>query len=244
MDFGVGLGEGPWGDDGALGAVLGRTADGLGLALPESDGKRCRGAEYVDARNGRRAIVCPPGREHRALLVYLKDNGTPLAWGWTADLVDVVRAAAAWTGGAGLEETRARAPFIRFRPWALVHEREPFGRVELTWRVKLDRVHIPPYDRHPRPHALLAAAYAQPVLRRLMPVNSHFNLWFSTGVEQPWRTRLGYTICPYDEGLYGVRYQGALVTRTETPEEAVAVVVAALPEGLGPAEPRVSGHAP
>ncbi|MFI9363274.1 DUF6193 family natural product biosynthesis protein [Kitasatospora sp. NPDC053057] len=165
----------------------------------------------------------------------LQDNSTRLAWGWTADLAEVVRATAAWTGGAGLEETSAHAPFVRFRPWALVHEREPFGVVELEWRVKLDRIHMPPYDRHPRPHALLAAAYAQPVLRRLMPVNSHFNLWFSTSVEEFWRARVGYIICPYDEGLYGVRKEGELVARTETPEEAVAFVVAALPEGLGPA---------
>ncbi|MEU9863576.1 DUF6193 family natural product biosynthesis protein [Streptomyces sp. NPDC047971] len=235
MDFGAGPGEGGRGDDGALRAALGRTAERLGLVLPESDGKWRRLAEYVDARSGRRVLVCPPGEGQRAFQVILQDNGTRLACGWTADLAEVVRATAAWTGGAGLEETRARAPFVQFRPWALVHEREPFGVVELTWRVKLDRVHMPPYDRHPRPHALLAAAYAQPVLRRLMPVNSHFNLWFSTSVEERGRTRVGYVVCPYDDGLYGVRNDGGLITRTETPEEAVAVVVAALPEGIGPA---------
>ncbi|MET9905008.1 DUF6193 family natural product biosynthesis protein [Streptomyces sp. NPDC006446] len=165
----------------------------------------------------------------------LQDNGTRLACGWTADLTEVVRATAAWTGGAALEETRARASFIRFRPWALTHEREPFGAVELTWWAKLDRIHMPPYDRHPRAHALLAAAHAQPALRRLMPVNSHFSLWFSTRVEEPWKTRVGYVICPYEAGLYGVRNDGELVVRTETPEEAVALMVAALPEGLGPA---------
>jgi len=235
MNFGAGLGEGGWDDDGALRAALGRTAEGLGLDLPESDGKWDRLAEYVNARSGRRVMVYPPGERRRTFQVNLQDNGTRLACGWTADLAEVVRATAAWTGGAGLEETRARAQFIRFRPWALDHEREPFGAVELTWCAKLDRIHMPPYDRHPRPHAVLAAAYAQPVLRRLMPVNSHFNLWFSTGVEEFWKTRVGYLICPYDEGLYGVRNKGRLVARTETPEEAVALVVAALPEELGPA---------
>ncbi|MFZ3495528.1 DUF6193 family natural product biosynthesis protein [Streptomyces sp. 5.8] len=73
------------------------------------------------------------------------------------------------------------------------------------------------------------------MLRRLMPVNSHFNLWFSTSVEEFWKSRVGYAIRPYDEGLYGVRDEGELVARTETPEEAVALLVAALPEGLGPA---------
>ncbi|MEV7297190.1 DUF6193 family natural product biosynthesis protein [Streptomyces microflavus] len=235
MNIGAGLGKGGWDDDGALRAALGRAAEGLGLALTESDRKWGRLAEYVAARSGRRVMVYPPDERRRTLQVNLKDNGTPLACGWTADLAEVVMATAAWTGDAGLEETRARAPFVRFRPWALVHEREPFGVVELTWRVKLDRIHIPPYDQHPRPHAVLAAAYAQPALRQLMPVNSHFNLWFSTSVEEFWKRRVGYVICPYDEGLYGVRNEGGLVARTETPEEAVAFVVAALPEGLGPA---------
>ncbi|WP_370414206.1 DUF6193 family natural product biosynthesis protein [Streptomyces fradiae] len=236
MNFGVGLGEGGWDVDGALRAALRHTAEGLGLALPESDGQRGRLAEYVGAASGRRVMVHPPREERRTFLVRLRAaDGTPLACGWTADMAEAVRATAAWTGGAGLEETRAHAPFIQFRPWALVHEREPFGAVELTWRVKLDRVHIPPYDRHPRVHALLAAAYAQPVLRRLMPVHSHFNLWFSTSVEKPWRTWVGYVLCPYDEGLYGVRNRGEPLVRTETPEEAAAFMAAALPEGLGPA---------
>ncbi|MFF2302864.1 DUF6193 family natural product biosynthesis protein [Streptomyces sp. NPDC058128] len=234
MKFGARIGDNVWNYDGALRAALGRTAEGLGLLLPESDRDWGRLAEYVDARSGRRVMVCPPGERHRTFQVTLKENGTPLAWGWTADLDQVVRATAAWTGGAGLVETKARASFVRFRPWALDHEREPFGVVELTWRVKLDLIHMPPYD-HPRAHALLAAAYAQPVLRQLMPVNSHFNLWFSTSVEEIWKRRIGYVICPHHEGLYEVGNEGRLVARTETPEEAVAFVVTALPEGLGPA---------
>ncbi|MFC8172323.1 DUF6193 family natural product biosynthesis protein [Streptomyces sp. NPDC057325] len=235
MDFGAGLGGGGWDEGGVLRAALGRTAEGLGLDLPGSDRERGRLAEYVDARSGRRVVVYPPGEDRRTFRVHLQDDGTPLAGGRTADLAEVVRATAAWTGGAGLEETGARAPFVRFRPWALVHEREPFDAVELTWRIKLDRLHMPLHDGRTRPHALLAAAYARPVLRRLMPVNSHFALWFSTRVEEPWKAGVGYAVRPYDEGLYGVRGRGGVIARTETPEEAVAVVVAALPEGIGPA---------
>ncbi|MFC7795831.1 DUF6193 family natural product biosynthesis protein [Streptomyces cinereoruber] len=70
----------------------------------------------------------------------------------------------------------------------------------------LGLVHMPLHHGRTRPHALLAAAYAQPVLRRLMPVNSHFNLWFSTSVKEAWKAGIGYGIRPYDEdGLYAVR---------------------------------------
>ncbi|AZK95291.1 MULTISPECIES: DUF6193 family natural product biosynthesis protein [Streptomyces] len=234
MDFGAGIDEICWAG-GALRAAVGRTAEGLGLVLPEPDRESGRLAEYADRARGRRAMVYPPGNRCRTFQVSLDDNGTRMAYGKTADLAEAVRATAAWTGGAGLEETRAQTPFVRFRPWALVHEREPFGAVELTWQAKLDRIHMPPNDRHLRPHALLAAAYARPVLRRLMPVNSHFNLWFSTRVEESWKARVGPVVCPYDEGFYGVQSKGERIARTETPEEAVALLVAALPEGLGPA---------
>ncbi|MFE7561486.1 DUF6193 family natural product biosynthesis protein [Kitasatospora sp. NPDC057500] len=228
---------GDWDEDGALRAALSRTAEGLGLVLPEADRRPGRDffAEYVDAQSGRRAVAAPPRTKGRSFEVSLQDRHTRLAHGGTADLAKVVRAAAAWTGGAGLEETKARAPFIRFRPWALVHEREPFVGAELVWRIKLDRVHMPPYNRHPRAHALLEAAYAQPVLRRLMPVNSHFDLWFSTRIGEPWKANTGYVIGLDHDGPYSVRKDGEVVARTESAEEAVALVVAALPEGLGPA---------
>ncbi|MGW3390895.1 DUF6193 family natural product biosynthesis protein [Streptomyces cinereoruber] len=101
---------------------------------------------------------------------------------------------------------------------------------------RLDLVHMPLHHGRTRPHALPAAAYAQPVLRRLMPVNSHFDLWFSTSVKEAWTAGIGYSIRPYDEdGLYAVRNRGKLLARTGTAEEAVAVPVAALSEGIGPA---------
>ncbi|MFE4971778.1 DUF6193 family natural product biosynthesis protein [Kitasatospora sp. NPDC056651] len=230
-----GSGKRKWDEDGALRAALRDTAEELGLVLPESDGQWGCLAEYLGAGNGLRAVVSPPGNGRRTFDVRLQLNRTPVAGGGTSDLAKAARAVAAWTGGAGLEETRARASCIKYRPWALAHEREPFGKVELTWLVKLDRIHSAPFSRHPRAHEVLAAAYAQPVLRGLMPVNSHYNLWFSTTIEEFWKTHVGYVLCPYDEGLYGVRSRGELIARTETAEEAVALVAAALPEGIGPA---------
>ncbi|MFD8749587.1 DUF6193 family natural product biosynthesis protein [Kitasatospora sp. NPDC059577] len=235
MSFGVGSGESDWGG-GVLQETLGRVAEGLGVVLPEPDGQWSGIAVYVDAGLGRRVSVRPADEQRRAFWVYLQSNGRRLACGWTADPAEAVRAAAAWIGGAGLEETKEQAPCIEFRPWALAHEREPLGAVELAWCLKLDGIHMPPMNRFPRVHALSAAAYTQPVLRQLMPVTSHFNLWFSTSTTARWNTtRVGYMIWPHDEGFYGVRNRSELLARFETPEEAVAFVVAVLPEGIGPA---------
>ncbi|MBP0450289.1 hypothetical protein J5Y04_12085 [Kitasatospora sp. RG8] len=232
----VGLGGDEDEDEDAvpLAALLRRTAEELGVGLPEPAGAWERIVEFKDDETGRRVVVYPPRSGH-PYQARFNGHGAPLAGGLTGDVAEVVGATAAWMGGAGLEATAAAAPFVRFREWALAQERAPLDPVELMWMIKLDRVHLPPYDRHPRPHALLAAAYAQPVLRRLMPVNSHFNLWFSTGVETPWKAKVGGTVDPNHEGRYAVWHDGEPVACFDTAEEAVALVVARLPEGTGPA---------
>ncbi|MFJ8042282.1 DUF6193 family natural product biosynthesis protein [Kitasatospora sp. NPDC096147] len=224
-----------WGP-GGLSAALRRAAEQLGVEWPAPARDSGRIAEYGADGGARRVTVYPPDEAwQQPFQVNLQQGGPRLAGGCTDDLDEVVRATVAWIAGVGLEETRERAPFIGFRPWALAHEREPLGRVELTWRLKLDRVHLPPYDRFPEAHALVAAAYAQSALRQLMPVNSHFDLWFSHRIEDGWRYPVGHVIAPDPEDGYAVYDNHELVARTATAEEAAALVAAALPEGLGPA---------
>ncbi|MFD8705325.1 DUF6193 family natural product biosynthesis protein [Kitasatospora sp. NPDC059648] len=257
MGFRAGAGERQW-VNGVLGEVLTCTAEGLGVVLPEPDSEVSAIATYGDEGLGRRVTVYPPYEQtegSQLLSVYppgeqcggfwmrLQSHGVTMAGGWIAEPAEVVRATAAWISGAGLIDTKAQAPCVEFRPWALAHEQEPFGAVELVWHVKLDRFHTSCWGRTPRTNALLVAAYAQPALRRLTPITSHFNVWFSTRIEPSeksqvgyglWEGQVGFGLFPHDERLYGVRRRGGeLVARTETPEEAVALVVAALPEGLG-----------
>ncbi|MFJ2779539.1 MULTISPECIES: DUF6193 family natural product biosynthesis protein [unclassified Kitasatospora] len=218
---------------GGLADRLRRTAAELGLDLPAPEKEWERSAEFKDA-DGRWVCINTPNRRRRHDVRFRK-QGAWLATGRTADLAAVVRATVAWMSGADLEQTRAVAPFIRFGDWAVAHEREPLDPVELAWWHKLDRYHLPPWDRRPHSRALTEAAHAQPALRRLMPVNSHYMLWFSTRVNFPYAS-VGYSVDPHHDGLYVVRNEkGEVVARTETPEEAVALVVAALPEDAGPA---------
>ncbi|WP_051732345.1 DUF6193 family natural product biosynthesis protein [Kitasatospora phosalacinea] len=222
-----------WAGEGCtvFGERLPRVAEGLGVVLPEQDD---RGA-YVAAGLDRRASVFPVDEQRRTFWVYLRSGHLRLAAGMTADPAEMVRAVAAWADGAGLEETKERAPFIEFRPWALAHEREPLGAVELEWCRRLDGVHTWPMNGFPRVHALLVAAYAQPVLRRLMPVTSHDNLWFSTSTIPNWHPeRVGPMIWPHYERTCAVRDGHEVLAQFETPEETVAFVVACLPEGTGP----------
>ncbi|MFI5532949.1 DUF6193 family natural product biosynthesis protein [Kitasatospora sp. NPDC051853] len=251
MSFGAESGENGGGGV-TLGERLLRTAERLGVVLPAQETwssaaerlgvtfpepeKFGYEAEYADAGLDRRATVTPADEEHGAYWVYLRSGRLHLADGFTADPAEMVRAVVAWLGGAGLEETKEQAPCIEYRPWALAHEQEPLDTVELEWCLRLDRFRRWPMNRFPRVHALLVAAYAQPVLRQLMPVTSHNNLWFSTSTKPNRRiTGVGPMIWPHYERSYAVRDGHEVLARFETPEEAVAFVVAGLPEGIGPA---------
>nr|WP_255519135.1 DUF6193 family natural product biosynthesis protein [Kitasatospora sp. SID7827] len=107
----------------------------------------------------------------------------------------------------------------------------------MHWRLRLQGLG---HGRHPGPDRVLElwrAAFAEPRLRRLYPISSHHNLWFSTGLGPPYES-VGLLIVPHSDGTYEVRYhRGSSAVAEALPEpvavataaEAVAVAVAALP---------------
>ncbi|MCU7826948.1 DUF6193 family natural product biosynthesis protein [Kitasatospora sp. DSM 101779] len=214
----------------AILARLRRAVAGSGIDLPARDPEQWGHAAFTDA-DGRRVAV----HQHRDgdFLVRCRKQGAWLAGGRTADPAAAAGAVAAWMGGADLAEAGAAAPFLRYGDWALAHEREPLDPVELAWWHRLDRYLLMPPD-HPcesGTRALLEAAHAQPRLRRLTPVTSHFMLWFSSCHAYPYE-RTGHAVDPQRDGSFLVRARGAgVVASAATAEEAVALVVAALAEG-------------
>lgn len=57
-------------------------------------------------------------------------------------------------------------------------------------------------------------------------------LWFSTRPQFPY-ARVGYSIDPLLDARYVVRDKGDVIAHTASPDEAVGLVVAALPEDTG-----------
>lgn len=79
------------------------------------------------------------------------------------------------------------------------------------------------------------AAYAEPRLRALFPFPSHGTLAFLRATRVPWPPNDLPFIATSDPGYTVYAFGYELIGKTETPQEAAALVVAHLPENCGPA---------
>ncbi|MGW2394961.1 DUF6193 family natural product biosynthesis protein [Kitasatospora sp. NPDC001664] len=221
-----------------LAAELAFAASTLGLALPPAD-ESGYPATYRSP-DGTRAVHVRRWPDRTDLDVQLRTPGALLAQGWTEDPGEAVRAVVVWLGGAGLEETAAAAPFVRYGDWALAHEREPLDPVELAWWQRLDHVRHPVWRALPHAAAMWEAAHAQPALRRLHPVTSHRMLRFLVPGTQTFE-QIGWGIEPQPGGWYQLRTRGGPeIPRTTDLAEAIRLVVASV-EGRSVSEKRGGG---
>ncbi|WP_282205176.1 DUF6193 family natural product biosynthesis protein [Kitasatospora fiedleri] len=231
-----------------LGAQLARIAAAAGVLLPPArELSWCRagfvgettapdGADGADGADGPDGAALPV--PDRADVRWKRDASAPhlrlhrgrvtSAQGWAPDLTGAVRAAAAWLAGADLAAIRRAAPFLHVPDWAFVHERAPLDRIELCWRTRLEDFAHGPYPTRAEVRVLWEAAFAEPRLRRLRPVSSHFTLWFSSEPDYPFE-RVGAAVEPLHTGGYLVRGLATGPVTVATPAEAVALAVAALP---------------
>ncbi|MFE3906137.1 DUF6193 family natural product biosynthesis protein [Streptomyces sp. NPDC059153] len=148
--------------------------------------------------------------------------------GFTDDLTELAKAAAAWHTGVALAELHAVAPFLKVSSLAAVHERGPEYAVAEKWRRYLEPG---PYENL----EMISAAHAEPRLRTLFPYTSHRTLHFSRCTGWPFSRDIS-AIHPLAGGRYAVLHLGEEFSRTPscTAQEAAALVVARMPEAWGP----------
>jgi len=161
-------------------------------------------------------------------------QGMALIEGSTQDLVQVARAANAWHAGTALVDLRQVASFVELTGRFEVPDEDPVLLTESEWqhlRKEAAEVGWPQYL------ALIEAAHAEPKLRALYPLTSHWTLRFSTRI-RPELSR-DVLVCldapsEADSG-YVVRsaYLSTALGVTTTAAEAVALAVTHLPPGLG-----------
>lgn len=127
---------------------------------------------------------------------------------------------------------------------AAAHLRGPADAVEarwrqlaLVWQWRRERQEVlRPGVGYPGIVHLIEVAHAERTLRQLYPYNSHFALHLSSCTRYPYVLRVP-SVLPRHDGRFRVFVPrvGTVLGETDTAEAAVALVVAHLPAGLGPA---------
>ncbi|MFK4041805.1 DUF6193 family natural product biosynthesis protein [Nonomuraea wenchangensis] len=170
--------------------------------------------------------------QERSLAMEFWDQGVMMAKARTGDLSAAAEAIGTWQAGSRLSELKAAYPFVEYNTLAEAHERG--DAVEATWAN---------YRTTPAPHIdhdLIEAAYAQPKLRALFPFHSDRTLNFSRCTGFPYTHDIP-VISPTTDGNYRVTWwhdrspDGPAIAETDDPHDAVAVVIAHLPDNCGPA---------
>lgn len=181
----------------------------------------------VETANGE--IRVGLGAEERTFVVSVWRAGAVWLSGATPELDSAVMFISAWNRGISLADARATWPFLTYDRLAEAHERG--NAVAVKWEL-LEGDPGADYVRE-----AVAAAAARPELRQLFPWLSHLGsrLHFSRCTGYPFSRGI-----PYIEGqLAGYRviddWSDEVLGEFLDPVDAVAAVVAAMPQGIGPA---------
>ncbi|KUH38870.1 MULTISPECIES: DUF6193 family natural product biosynthesis protein [Streptomyces] len=116
---------------------------------------------------------------------------------------------------------------------AVARERGPAHVVDLQWRRLREQAVEADYSDF---LVLLDAAASEPRLRQLFPFTSMWVLCFSSNIEKPSLAEAPAVVAQLD-GRFEVKTDrwGDIIGETDSAHEAIALVVANLPERLGPA---------
>lgn len=232
---------------GGLVAALTREAARLGLEIgtPETPPNGWLADVRIPAALPGRADFTVTARRYRRLFsVDNYESGIARARGCTPDLAEVARAAAAWFAGADPRGMKSAAAFIELPVMAEVRATGSAEEVvEANWRMKREAWSLkweyePEGWREPTAmtglRALLDAACAQPRLRHLYAVTSHYVLWFSSCTDYPY-ARVGAAIEPLSDGRYRMGLHRDESEYFDTAQDAVARAAEFLPFGCGAA---------
>lgn len=186
------------------------------------------GWRYVGARieNDQRHTSILIGIQERVFLIEFWAQGVMMAQGKTVELHEATEAAYVWHTGSSLCDLRAAWPFVHFGPLAEAHERGDAPQAK--WQILRDA------PRLPELHPLIDAAMAEPRLRDLFPYTSHDTLHLSRCTGYPYTTDLPY-VKPLGGGRLQVIEPTGLHHTAAGAADAVAILLAALPRGCGPA---------
>ena len=215
----------------AVGAALREI--GSPLSAAELD-KAVRFVAYARVESGKRFSQIYMAAQERLFMFDFWSRGVALAKGQTPDLIDMARAIDKWIGSNCTTAELANAfSFVAASSSASAYESGEI--VELGWQQYLGALG----EHHSKLRSFITAAAVEPKLRRLFPYTSLDNFCFSRCTGYPF-TRDTPRIVPLGNDRYEVIASSGVSLGRGGPIEAVALAVAHLPPGCGPAVPGTS----
>ena len=213
----------------ALQAELGRAGFDLSVKVPQEPGWRYSGATIRNDHRHTRVLL---GSEERWFILEFWERGVGMGQGKTADLAASAGSIGLWQSDTTLRELQNAWPFVHYGELAEAYEHgDPVEtKCSIYRQSRASRID----------HDLIEAAYAQPQLRQLFPYTSHRSLHLSRATRPPF-TRDLPVIWPLPDGRYSVVRPGSPprgkgeIGLADTPQEAVALLQAHLPDNCGPA---------
>jgi hypothetical protein len=199
--------------------------------IPRNDWAPFLEAEIPSPTPDRSYIRVNIGKDKRRFILNGSLHSVPILRGSTSELTVLVKAAAGWQTGMTLRGIERIAPCLDISELDEAHERGPAEAVQARWNIELGMCDGGPDGFR----ELLEAAYAEPKLRQLYPVSSHWTLHFSRSTGDVMLRDV-----PFVDPVRGGRYRvnattGDVIGEADTAQQAVAMVVAALPPDCGPA---------
>jgi hypothetical protein len=220
---------------GGLANAVGAALREIGSPLPATElDKAVRFVAYARVESGKRLSQIYMAAQERLFMFDFWSRGVDLAKGKTKDLIEMARAIDKWIGSNCTAAELANA-FLFVEASSAASAYESGEIVELRWQQYLASLS----KDHPKLRAFITAAAAEPKLRQLFPYTSLDNFCFSRCTGYPF-TRDTPRIVPLGDDKYEViTFSGTSLGRGG-PIEAIAIVVAHLPPGCGPALPGTS----
>ncbi|MBC9715148.1 hypothetical protein H9Y04_21590 [Streptomyces sp. TRM66268-LWL] len=194
---------------------------GLAVELTSSPGWR-QVAARVEA-DGHSANVLM-ARSERSFVVDCWNNDVHMATGSTPDLSVLVGALHAWLQDPGVQGLVTQWPFLR--TWELAEAHERGDAIPVRWRRLRESAARKPDTAL---HELVEAAFEQERLRVLSPGRSMYWVTFSRRAAPPICHDLPAAM-PLRNGGYQVRFSDGRLQELDSAAEAVAAIIAGLPD--------------
>jgi hypothetical protein len=151
--------------------------------------------------------------------------------GDTKDMRELPEVIRGWAEGASLDEIGQAAPFDLLTGRFEVPDKNPAAIIASEWQYLLKDARDADWPAY---QALIEAAYAEPMLRRLYPYTSHWALGFSSTPDYPFSRPFAWIDAPRGAGGYTIsegRNDPDLI-QIPTPAEVISIAVDRIPADL------------